>query len=97
MLPPHSISKKRKRTSKDAESAAHDTESQQPPTAKAELMLKTYDPRSGVCLKYRTDKAAEVGRLVGSLGRLGRGMAALPEENEGRSATCGRIELSLLI
>lgn len=42
-------------------------------------MLKTYDPVSGVCLKYRTDKAAEVGRLVASLGSCGRVMAALPE------------------
>ena len=39
------------------------------------LTLKTYDPVSGVCLKYRTDKAAEVGRLVSSLGRLGKAMA----------------------
>ncbi|KAF1345682.1 signal recognition particle 9 kDa protein-domain-containing protein [Delphinella strobiligena] len=44
------------------------------------LELRTYDPESGVCLKYKTDKAAEVGRLIGSLGLLGRGMAALSEE-----------------
>jgi hypothetical protein len=30
-------------------------------------------------LKYKTDKAAEVGRLIASLGSLGRGMAGLPE------------------
>lgn len=35
---------------------------------------------SGTCLKYRTDKAAEVGRLVASLGRCGRVMAGLPEK-----------------
>ncbi|KAK4977311.1 hypothetical protein LTR66_010777 [Elasticomyces elasticus] len=46
---------------------------------RATLTLKTFDPVSGVCLKYRTDKAAEVGRLIGGLGRLGRHMAALPE------------------
>lgn len=41
--------------------------------------MKTYDPVSGVTLKYRTTKAAEVSRLVySSLGRLGRGMAAIP-------------------
>ena len=50
---------------------------------KAYLELKTYDPESGVTLKYRTDKAAEVGRLVASLGRLGRHMAALPAVTEG--------------
>lgn len=43
------------------------------------LVIKTYDPVSGVTLKYRTTKAAEVSRLVySSLGRLGRGMAAMP-------------------
>jgi hypothetical protein len=47
------------------------------------LDLKTYDPESGACLKYRTNKAAEVGRLIASLGRLGRHMAALPEVAEG--------------
>ena len=31
-------------------------------------------------LKYRTDQAAEVGRLVALMGRLGRSMAALPDE-----------------
>ncbi|GAB7344332.1 hypothetical protein MBLNU457_2197t1 [Dothideomycetes sp. NU457] len=49
---------------------------------KAYLELKTYDPESGVTLKYRTDKAAEVGRLIASLGRLGRHMAALPAITE---------------
>jgi len=48
----------------------------------ATLTLKTFDPVSGACLKYRTNKAAEVGRLIASLGRLGRIMAALPEEAE---------------
>lgn len=42
------------------------------------LVLKTYDAISGTCLKYRTDKAAEVGRLVAALSQCGRVMAALP-------------------
>ncbi|KAI0023253.1 signal recognition particle 9 kDa protein-domain-containing protein [Xylariomycetidae sp. FL0641] len=46
------------------------------------LVLKTFDPASGVALKYRTTKAAEVSRLVLSLGRLGRRMAALPRAEE---------------
>ncbi|KAH7127691.1 signal recognition particle 9 kDa protein-domain-containing protein [Dactylonectria macrodidyma] len=47
---------------------------------RAVLIIKTYDPASGVTLKYRTTKAAEVSRLIGaSLGRLGRSMAAVPE------------------
>jgi hypothetical protein len=37
-------------------------------------------------LQYETNKAAEVGRLIGNLGRLGREMAALPEALEDLSA-----------
>lgn len=57
-------------------------ESAQPSQSKAFLTLKTYDPVSGACLKYKTDKAAEVGRLVAALGTCGRVMAALPEKVE---------------
>ncbi|KAL2438595.1 hypothetical protein ABEF95_011971 [Exophiala dermatitidis] len=39
----------------------------------AVLTLKTYHADSGICLKYRTDKAAEVGRLLNGLGRLAKG------------------------
>lgn len=46
-----------------------------PPRGK--LILKTTDPASGVCLKYKTAKAAEVGRLVQMLGSLGRNMGGL--------------------
>ena len=52
---------------------------------KAYLELRTYDPESGVTLKYKTDKAAEIGRLIVSLGRLGRSMAALPDKGDGKS------------
>ncbi|KAK0711561.1 signal recognition particle 9 kDa protein-domain-containing protein [Lasiosphaeris hirsuta] len=51
--------------------------SNEPP--RGHLVLKTYDPVSGTALKYKTAKAAEVGRLVQMLGTLGRRMAALPE------------------
>ncbi|PHH77202.1 hypothetical protein CDD80_818 [Ophiocordyceps camponoti-rufipedis] len=55
-----------------------DNDTPRPP--RASLVLKTYDPVSGVTLKYRTTKAAEVSRLVhASLGRLARTMAALPD------------------
>lgn len=50
----------------------------------AYLKLKTYDPISGTTLKYKTDKAAEVGRLVAAMGSLGREMAALPEIKQGK-------------
>lgn len=57
----------------DADAAA----ATKPP--RASLIIKTFDPRSGVCLKYKTTKAAEVSRLVQLLGSLGRKMAALPD------------------
>ncbi|KAK0352868.1 hypothetical protein LTR91_010110 [Friedmanniomyces endolithicus] len=53
-----------------------------PKVPRAALVLKTYDPESGVVLKLKTDKGADVGRLIGGLGRLGRRMAALPEKAE---------------
>ncbi|KAI9167346.1 hypothetical protein HJFPF1_03472 [Paramyrothecium foliicola] len=63
------------------DSATAETEAKLPP--RASLVFKTYDPVSGVTLKFRTTKAAEVSRLVyASLGRLGRGMAAVPEPPE---------------
>jgi len=41
-------------------------------------VLKTFDPVSGVALRYRTTKAAEVSRLVQMLGALAKRMAAVP-------------------
>ncbi|KAK5167605.1 uncharacterized protein LTR77_007304 [Saxophila tyrrhenica] len=57
-------------------------ETAQPKVPKAILCLKTYDPESGVCLQFKTDRAAEVGRLINGLGKLGRHMAALPQKTE---------------
>ncbi|KAJ4400852.1 hypothetical protein N0V91_008361 [Didymella pomorum] len=57
-----------------------------PTEVTATFVLKTYDPVSGTCLQYETTKGAEVGRLVNSLGRLGREMAALPEAIDDLSA-----------
>ncbi|RMZ71397.1 wd repeat [Pyrenophora seminiperda CCB06] len=54
-------------------------QSQDPEAVTVTFTLKTFDPASGACLKYETNKGAEVGRLIGNLGRLGRHMAALPE------------------
>ena len=44
---------------------------------RALLVLKTVDTSSGVCLKYKTNKAAEVSRLVQLLGQLSRRQAGL--------------------
>ena len=62
--------------------SAEPSQPSQPAQPKAFLTLKTYDPVSGACLKYKTDKAAEVGRLVAGFGTCGRVMAALPEKSE---------------
>ncbi|EFW19515.1 hypothetical protein D8B26_007736 [Coccidioides posadasii str. Silveira] len=49
------------------------TSSSQPVSKPATLTLKTYNPYNGICLKYRTTKAAEVSRLIAGLGRLASG------------------------
>ncbi|KAI5197106.1 hypothetical protein E4T39_07475 [Aureobasidium subglaciale] len=64
-------------TTDQPSSAPPSTEAKQPIIAYLEL--KTFDPLSGVTLKYKTDKAAEVGRLVAAMGTLAREMAALPQ------------------
>ena len=54
----------------------------------ARLTLKTFEPGSGICLKYQTDKAAEVGRLVNGLGRLAAGeIIEMPAPNAVALAT----------
>lgn len=79
-----------KRAARPADSSRPATESNAADSAlepKATFVLKTYDPTSGTCLQYQTTKAAEVGRLISSLGRLGRHQAALPEGMEDAGAT----------
>ncbi|KAF2873854.1 signal recognition particle 9 kDa protein-domain-containing protein [Massariosphaeria phaeospora] len=60
----------------------------------ASFTLKTYEPASGACLKYETNKAAEVGRLIGNLSRLGRHMAAIPGATEDLSAPAEPMDIS---
>ncbi|RMZ30061.1 hypothetical protein D0859_05833 [Hortaea werneckii] len=76
--PKYQKDKKRKR-----DDTADEKEATVPKTPKAWLVLKTYCPESGVVLKFKTDRQADVGRLINGLGRLGRHMAALPEKTEG--------------
>ncbi|KAM3441082.1 hypothetical protein MY4824_001866 [Beauveria thailandica] len=74
----YSIKVHKRRKPSTADVAPAPATAEKPP--RAELVLKTFDPRSGVTLKYRTTKAAEVSRLMGAaMGQLGRSMAALPE------------------
>lgn len=70
------------RKAKDASTSGEDVPMADSKPPRGALELKTYDPITGVALKYRTTKAAEVSRLILSLGRLGRAMAALPDVQE---------------
>ncbi|KAI0506757.1 hypothetical protein F5B22DRAFT_436184 [Xylaria bambusicola] len=63
-----------------------------PAQPRASLTIKTYDPCSGACLKYRTTKAAEVSRLILSIGQLGRKMAALPADTTTDVAMADAVE-----
>ncbi|THY92165.1 hypothetical protein D6C95_06169 [Aureobasidium pullulans] len=79
-----SISTKPTTTTTTDASTTTPTESKLAQQPIAYLELKTYDPISGTTLKYKTDKAAEVGRLVAAMGSLGQEMAALPEVKGGK-------------
>jgi hypothetical protein len=60
--------------SKDKSAETQQATDPSTPTAPiATLTLKTYNPAAGICLKYRTNKASEVGRLISGLGRLAGG------------------------
>ncbi|KAF1831900.1 hypothetical protein BDW02DRAFT_555851 [Decorospora gaudefroyi] len=83
------IKKRQKYEEKKASRPVNTTRPSSPPPQSQDaeeitvtFTLKTYDPASGTCLQYETNKGAEVGRLIGNLGRLGRHMAALPETTE---------------
>ncbi|KAF2216524.1 hypothetical protein CERZMDRAFT_93813 [Cercospora zeae-maydis SCOH1-5] len=75
--------KKRKR---EADGEDKESANAAPLIPRATLTLKTYDPESGVTLKFKTDRAAEVARLINGLGRVGRHMAALPEKEGAQDA-----------
>jgi len=82
---PSKAPKSRKRKADEDEGAKSEGEAA-PITATLEV--RAYDPTSGVVLKYSTNKQQDVGRLIASLGRLGRHMAALPETAEGSFTMC---------
>jgi hypothetical protein len=42
------------------------------------LVAKAYDPVGGACLKYKTNRAAEVGRLILGFQELGQVMQNIP-------------------
>jgi hypothetical protein len=65
------LSKSRSQKPRKAADASDNVGSTTTPIAT--LTLKTYNPSTGICLKYRTDKAAEIGRLISGLGKLASG------------------------
>lgn len=69
----YSLPRKPKPGKTDASATETETSGKVKREPSATLTLKTYHPDSGICLKYRTDKAAEVGRLMSGLGRLAKG------------------------
>ncbi|QKX59264.1 uncharacterized protein TRUGW13939_06396 [Talaromyces rugulosus] len=69
-------------SSSSSSSTSKQTTTQDPSTSTntpiATLTLKTFNPVTGICLKYRTNKAAEVGRLISGLGKLAAGTKIEP-------------------
>lgn len=76
-------SKKRKRSTDENKEEGEKAGEDAPRVPRGTLEVKAYDPESGVTLKFKTEKSADVGRLIAGLGRVGRYMAALPEKAEG--------------
>ncbi|KAL1966802.1 hypothetical protein VTN77DRAFT_3767 [Rasamsonia byssochlamydoides] len=76
-LPSSSTKSSSKKASKTANASTETPADSQTPAAAtapiATLTFKTYNPATGICLKYRTNKAAEVGRLISGLGKLASG------------------------
>ncbi|KAJ6079005.1 hypothetical protein PENARI_c001G01167 [Penicillium arizonense] len=58
----------------------------------ASLTLKTFNPGTGICLQYRTNKAQEVSRLITSLGKLAAG-ADVAGLGLGNAAPVGDVEM----
>jgi hypothetical protein len=50
------------------------------------LVAKAYDPVSGVCLKYETNRAVEVGRLILGFQELGQVMQNIPRTKRKESS-----------
>ncbi|KZL87117.1 wd domain-containing protein [Colletotrichum incanum] len=69
------VKPRKSKTSTEDATVAEDALMTDAKPPRGSLVLKTFDPASGVTLKYRTTKAAEVSRLVTCLGTLGRTMS----------------------
>ncbi|KAJ5757445.1 uncharacterized protein N7511_006139 [Penicillium nucicola] len=58
----------------------------------ATLTVKTFNPGTGICIQYRTNKAQEVSRLIISLGKLAAG-ADVAGLGLGNAAPVGDVEM----
>ncbi|KAJ5160023.1 uncharacterized protein N7482_007027 [Penicillium canariense] len=79
---------------KTASSESPSTQAAPTPSAPvAALTLKTYNPTTGIVLQYRTNKIAEVSRLITGLGKLASGadVASLGLSAPGQAA--GDVEM----
>ncbi|KAF3079330.1 hypothetical protein TWF569_002578 [Orbilia oligospora] len=89
---PTTPSRRPKPTSSKSTTTVTQTE-EKPKLPRGTLTLKTYDPISGSLIKLRTDKIADVGRIVTGLHRLARSMAGLKDLGSGEvtaaAATAG--------
>jgi hypothetical protein len=63
------------------------TEGEANPNLTAVLVAKAYDPVGGVCLKYETNRAVEVGRLMLGFQELGEIMQNIPRPSQQNSTT----------
>lgn len=92
----YSLPRRSKTKSKDdSEQSTTDnaTSSQPKREPSATLTLKSFHPKTGICLKYQTDRAAEVGRLLTGLGRLAKGeMIEMPINAQGQPTTADTVD-----
>ncbi|KAF3483454.1 WD repeat protein [Arthroderma uncinatum] len=70
---PKRPSAKERAKAKSKATTSESTEPTETTVTPATLTLKTFNPGTGICLKYQTNKAAEVGRLIAGLGKLASG------------------------
>jgi hypothetical protein len=57
------------------------------------LVAKAFDPVGGVCLKYETNRAVEVGRLILGFQELGQVMANVPRTEVERKELVGEDDI----
>ncbi|KAJ5152311.1 hypothetical protein N7492_010606 [Penicillium capsulatum] len=63
----------RQKRAKKSSTESATTEATTPSAPVAALVLRTFNPGTGVCLQYRTNKHQEVNRLMIGLGKLASG------------------------